>query len=531
MKKKLLKKTGIALLGFCLLTSAGGCNTANTSEANTESQNEKENGQQRQGPGGENTLTEEELAAYTAADAIEIETLKIKTDWESKGEILLDEAEDTVSITEGGTYTLSGTLSDGMILIDTEETVKLILNGVSITNSDNPAIYVKRAKSCYIETAKGTENTLTDGSEYETETEEKRKAALFSNDCLVLLGEGTLTVTGNYNHAICSDDEVYVEGGDYKLTAVKDGIHTNNWIYIADGSMDITVTDDGLQSEGPITVDGGNFTIAAEGKGITAYGDLTINEGNIAITKCEEGLESKNDLYFNGGTAEITGTDDGLNARTSIAIKGGTLYAEMKTGDAIDSNGPLTISGGLILAFGAAMPEGGVDCDQNEITITGGTLIAAGGTNSAPSETESTQISVLLGSAEKGDKIGIRDGKGNTVFAFETSVSYSNMILSSGTLTADTDYIVYTGGTITGDSRYGYYEKGIYEGGTESISFTTDGMVISAGGSAGTMGGQRGGNMMGGEHPKMPENGELPSGGESFDEKQQETESGQDIEV
>lgn len=552
MKTKLYLKTGIILLGICLLASAAGCGTAGTQENNQESQEETGNGMHRQGAGGKNTLTAEELEIYQAADTIEIEVLKQKTDWENKGEILLDQAEDTVTITEGGAYTLSGNLSDGMILINTEEEVKLVLNGVSVTNSDNPAVYVKNAKSCYIETVKGTQNTLVDGSEYETETEEKRKAALFSNDRLILLGEGTLSVTGNYNHAVCSDDEVYVEGGNYELKAVKDGIHTDNWIYIADGTMDITGTDDGLQSEGPITVDGGSITIAAEGKGITAYGDLTVNNGNIVISKCGEGMESKNDLYFNGGTAEITGTDDGLNARTSITINGGTLYADMTTGDGLDSNGSLTITGGLVMAFGAEMPEGGVDCDQNEITITGGTLIAAGGTNSAPSEAQSTQISLLLGGAAKGDKIGIQDKKGNTVFAFEVSKSFSNMILSLGTLTSDTDYSIYTGGTIAGESYYGYYEKGLYEGGTESVSFTTDGMVISAGGTVETMGGPGGGKMPDGqksglpenkeipsegERPQMPsegeipENGELPSGEKPFDAQQQETESGQDIEV
>ena len=51
----------------------------------------------------------------------------------------------TVTITEEGTYLLSGSLSDGSVVIYTDENVKvrLILNGVSINSSSSAAIYVK----------------------------------------------------------------------------------------------------------------------------------------------------------------------------------------------------------------------------------------------------------------------------------------------------------------------------------------------------------------------------------------------------
>ena len=524
MKKEYIKKLGIIFLSATLVLGVTGCNSSTKkSESDTQTEESGEKQGMQQGPGMEHQLTQEELEAYEEADDIEIEALELKTDWNEQAKITLGDTvsidgtgaevsdDNTVTITDGGSYVISGELSDGMIEVDTEEEVKLILQGVSITNEDGPAIYVKEAKSCYIETAEGTENILSDGESY-AETEDKQKATIFSNDRLVLLGEGSLTVNGNYKHGICSDDEVYVVSGTYTITAVKDGIHTNNWISVEGGKVQITATDDGMQSKGPVALNGGTITIVAEDKGVTAYGDLTVNDGTIQISKCEEGLESKNDLTINGGTTEITGNDDGLNARTSITINGGILYAEMNAGDAIDSNGSMTITGGLILAFGAQMPEGGADCDMNEIKITGGTLIATGGTNSAPSELESSQISVLLGSASKGDMIGILDSDGNTVFAFEAPGNYSNMLLSTATITSDRDYTVYTGGTITGDSYHGYYENGSYTGGTESISFTTDGMVISAGGTSNDMGGFGGGGKMpeDGEKPQMPENGEKP---------------------
>lgn len=534
MNGKYLKRMGIICLSAAFLVGMTGCSgeKENTSESETEEEQITDTAQKEEMG---NQLTQEELEAYEKADGIDIEELELKEDWDEKAEISLGDeitvagtgaevSEDTVCITEGGSYTITGKLEQGMIQVDTKEEVRLVLAGASITNTEGSAIYVKEAKSCYIETKSGTENTLSDGETY-TDTEENLKAAVHSNDRLILSGEGTLTVNGNYKHAVCSDDEVYVIGGTYELTAVKDGIHTNNWISIEKGNINIVSQDDAMQSEGPIAVNGGNISITADDKGITAYGDLTVNDGTINITKCQEGLESKNDVFVNGGVTEITGSDDGLNARTSITISSGTLYAEISNGDALDSNGSMTIEGGLVLAFGAQMPEGGIDCDQNAIQITGGTVIGTGGTNSSPSETESSQISVLLGSAEKGEKIGVLDSQGNTVFAFEAQNAYSNMLLSTGTILSDQDYTVYTGGSIIGEGYHGYYDKGVYEGGTESVSFTTDGMVISAGGTSDSMGAPGGKGEMpqngerpempkDGERPEMPEDGEMPRNGE-----------------
>ena len=90
------------------------------------------------------------------------------------------------------------------------------------------------------------------------------------------------------------------------------------------------------------------------------------------------------------------------------------------------------------------------------------------------------------------------------------------MLLSVGTITSNQDYTVYAGGTITGEGYHGYYENGIYEGGTESVSFSSDDMVVSAGGTLDSMGGPGGKMPQGGERPEMPkpneqgENKEVP---------------------
>jgi len=65
-----------------------------------------------------------------------------------------------VTITSAGLYSISGTLNDGQIIVDTQdaETVALVLNGADITYSTSAPIYVSNAEKTVITLADGTEN-------------------------------------------------------------------------------------------------------------------------------------------------------------------------------------------------------------------------------------------------------------------------------------------------------------------------------------------------------------------------------------
>lgn len=70
--------------------------------------------------------------------------------------------ENVVTITEEGTYILSGSLSDGMVIVDAEDTdkIQLVLDDVSISNSQSAALYIRSADKVFVTTAAGTENEL-----------------------------------------------------------------------------------------------------------------------------------------------------------------------------------------------------------------------------------------------------------------------------------------------------------------------------------------------------------------------------------
>ena len=72
----------------------------------------------------------------------------------------------TVTITAAGTYQLSGTLSNGQIVVNTADSgvVAVVLSGASIASSTGAAVSVTSADTVTVTLAAGTTNNLSDDS-------------------------------------------------------------------------------------------------------------------------------------------------------------------------------------------------------------------------------------------------------------------------------------------------------------------------------------------------------------------------------
>lgn len=109
----------------------------------------------------------------------------------------------TVTITQSGNYTVSGTLSDGQILVDAgkEDDITLTLSGVSITCTQSAPIYIKKASSVSIVLADGTDNTVADTDNYVLdEGEDEPDAAIFSKADLSISGLRQPPCRGKLRH-------------------------------------------------------------------------------------------------------------------------------------------------------------------------------------------------------------------------------------------------------------------------------------------------------------------------------------------
>lgn len=264
----------------------------------------------------------------------------------------------TATITKAGTYILTGTLTDGQIIVDAENKgdVKLVLNDAVINCSSSAPIYIKSGNTV-ITLADGTEKSVSDGEEYiyEKEDDDEPNAAIFAKDDLTFNGSGSLTVTGNYNHAIQSKDDLKFVAGTFDITSVGDGIVGKDSISVKDGIFTITSAGDGIKStnieetnKGYIMIDGGTFQIQSENdamqaetllrvndgtfdiltngtgqnmtqnsdsaKALKSYVELTVAGGKFTINSCDDALHSNQNVTIENGTFTITSSDDGVNA-------------------------------------------------------------------------------------------------------------------------------------------------------------------------------------------------------------------------
>lgn len=317
---------------------------------------------------------------------------------------------------------------------------------------------------------------------YDSDEKDTSSAACIKTDGDVIISGGTLTLksTGTGGKGINADGAIRITGGETTI-ATTGGKYTY--------SSSLTSSPKGAKADGDITISGGKLSVSVTG----------VSDGS-------EGIESKATLSITGGEVYSYAYDDAINAATAINITGGKVYAYAINNDGIDSNGSLTISGGVVIGVGTDSPESGIDCDNsNTFRINGGTVIGMGGTMMANPSSSSQQRSVVCSgvSATKGSNFCVLNSSGSPILTFEypRSMSNASIFFSTPDLTSGASYTLSSGGTIADytDSWNGWFAYGTWSGGSQLGSFTSSSVVTTVGSSGGIGGG--GGSTPGGSGP------------------------------
>ena len=136
-----------------------------------------------------------------------------------------------LTISTGGAYRLSGSLSDGQVVVDTGEEkqdVQLILDGVSLRCAWNAALHIRRAGDTDIYTMAETESRLVSGTERELVADPNASgAALQAEDDIDLHGPGSLVVEGYLNNGLGCKNDIDFLGGSCAIIAVNHGLKGN----------------------------------------------------------------------------------------------------------------------------------------------------------------------------------------------------------------------------------------------------------------------------------------------------------------
>ena len=342
--------------------------------------------------------------SYSTGDSVIIE---LKGDTASCNSSAVQISGSTVTITDEGTYILSGTLNDGQIIVNAEEADKpqLVFDDVNITSATSAPIYILEADKVFITLADGSSNELVNGGTFTPIDDNNIDATVYSKQDLTFNGSGSLTVTSPAGHAIVAKDDLVFTGGTYTLTAASHGLDVNDSVRVKNGTFTIDAGKDGIHvdnsddtTKGFVYINGGTFNIEAEGDGISASYYAQIESGNITML-CgggyENGSQSSSDNWGNMGggmgggrpggrpggrttdtTTTTTTTEDdsstsmkGIKATSSILINGGTFHID-SADDGIHSNLSAYINNGTITI---ASGDDGIHAEE-ELTVTGGTI-------------------------------------------------------------------------------------------------------------------------------------------------------------
>ena len=440
-------------------------------------------------------FTKRDLAGtYDESEAVKI-TLSGKTAACNSSNVQIEDG--VVTIKAAGVYVLSGTFTDGTIVVDAgdDDKVQLVLDGVSITAVDYAAIYAKNADKVFVTLAEGAENSLTVSGDYVQTDDNNVDAVIFAKCDLTLNGTGSLTVKDTTGHGIVSKDDLVVTGGTYTIDSQDHCLNGKDSVRIADGTFNLSCDEDGIhagnddQQDGYVYIEGGDINISVGDDALHAEGLLIITGGDIDVSKSCEGVEGYK-ILVTGGDIDVISSDDGFNAAGGssgsgdnhdgfgdssgsgdnhdgfgggpgmdgvdmdadsdayILITGGTININAN-GDGIDSNGYIGITGGSVYVLGPSDNGNGAMDYGICAAITGGEIVAVGGSGMAQGfGDESTQCSALVNFDEwvdAGETITLTDSDGKEVLSYKADKKFNSVVISTSDMKQGDNYTLTVG--------------------------------------------------------------------------------------
>ena len=317
----------------------------------------------------------------------------------------------------------------------------------------------------------------------------------------VSISDGTFDLTTGGGAKITSTNSEWGRWGGVDNTNTESstsakGIKAEKYIFIDGGNFTFNTSDDAIHSNTNIVINNGNITINSGDDGIHADSDLVVNNGSIDITQSYEGIEATS-ITINDGNIKVVANDDGFNAAGgndsssingragqnnfsgngtgSLTINGGNIYVN-SAGDGLDSNNSISITGGYITVDGPTNNGNGALDHDGDMTISGGTLIAAGSSGMlelpSTSSSQNTICIVFTSTPSANTEFSLKDSDGSTIVSYTPSKQYASIIVSTPEIATNASYTALTGNseagtiTVTGPvTTYGGNAGGMNRGG------------------------------------------------------------------
>ena len=251
--------------------------------------------------------------------------------------------------------------------------------------------------------------------------------------------------------------DLKISGGTFQINSADDSVHANGSLYLENGDLTLATGDDGIHAENILSVTGGTVNIAESYEGLEGL-HIKVSGGDITLTATDDGLNAaggvdqsgmggRDDPGFGGKGGKPGGMGGGMSAGNgSIVISGGKLNITA-SGDGVDANGTLEITGGYTTVCGPTQGDTAtLDYDKSGI-ISGGTFIGTGAAGMAQTLTGSGQgvIGIQAGNIAANTRITLTDSSGKVLIDHTPALGYNVVILSAPGIKAGESYTLTVG--------------------------------------------------------------------------------------
>lgn len=202
-----------------------------------------------------------------------------------------------IYITGAGTYSISGTLSNGKIIVnpsDEDATIELELTGVNISCNYGAPIGIFNGDQVDISAKKGSKNYLTDLRTSDDDTLDGSNACLYSAIDMDLKGKGSLSITSSYNNGVGTKDDLKIKNLELSVKAPNNAIKGSDSLTIESGTITaISTQGDALKTS--------NSSLSSKGK---EKGNISILDGTLKLYSACDAIDAARDVYI--GDASTT---------------------------------------------------------------------------------------------------------------------------------------------------------------------------------------------------------------------------------
>ncbi len=438
--------------------------------------------------GTESTLTDGEI--YALADS------------ETADAAIFSRAD--LCINGSGALTVNGLYKHGIVSKD-----DLVIAGTTLrVTADSTAL---DGKDCV--KATGSTITLNAGSNgiRSDNAEDENRGFVYLKDSAISLVSGNDGVQAE-TLLVCEGCTMSITAGGgsgYSLRSSSGswkGLKSGGDMWLGGNACIISSKDDCIHANSSITIADGTYTLSSGDDGIHADTNLTISGGVIDVLKSYEGLEASK-LVIAGGTISIVASDDGLNAAGGadgsgmgnrfgrgmfsngvgeIEISSGYTVINA-SGDGIDSNASIHVSGGVTLVSGPVNGGNAAFDYDSEATVSGGVLIAAGSSGMAQNFSHAENQGAMLVSfgSSQSSSLALLDESGQVIASFFPVTPYQCAVITAPQIQQGGSYTIVTGGTVESADSNGFAQNTSITGGATISEITMSSLLYHEGGGSG----------------------------------------------